>query len=277
MYSVPPVNFIYCSYKITVRFADQIGNKSDCRGTGFFVATDDGNVAFVTNRHVLDPKYKKLNVHDSMKLVELVILGKTRQGETFELFLDPSQIPVFPKNFEDDIACIINPQDISNSLNAVVFHHFGIEALANEHYVSEEIQPGEQVFYAGFPDPHDKLAQRPILRSGTIASDPKYSYSYTGIDEGERIAYEAFSSGGASGSPVWAAGRSFKGYPGSRTGAIVGINGGHIVEKFGAHSGISFFYKSSVLLEMLQSAGITANPSEPAQSPAPSSQPTTPH
>jgi hypothetical protein len=259
MYSVPPVNFIYCSYKISVSFADDLGNKRSCRGTGFFVATEDGRVAFVTNRHVLDPRYRKPDVHQSMKLIEHRILGKTRQGDTYELLVDPDQAPLFPEKIEDDIACIVDPTCKTPSPRVDVFYHLGIEALADEYFFSEGLYPGEQVFYAGFPDPHDKLAQRPILRSGTIASDPRHPYSNTGEDEGARVAYEAFSSGGASGSPVWAAARSFENYPGSRTGAVVGVNGGHIEGKFGAHSGISFFYKSSVLIDLLREGGLAAS------------------
>lgn len=262
MYSVPPVNFIYCSYKVTVNFGDDLGNKIPCRGTGFFVGTADGRLAFITNRHMLDPKYKKPESHESLRLIELKILGKSRQGDTYEMTSDPDQAPFFPENYEDDIACIIGPRCTSTSSKTgpEVFYHFGVEALADDYLFSEGLYPGEQVFYAGFPDPYDKLAQRPILRSGTIASDPRYPYSNTGEDEGARVAYEAFSSGGASGSPVWAAARSFKDYPGSRPGAIIGVNAGHIEGKFAAHSGISFFYKSSVVLQLLRNGGLITSP-----------------
>lgn len=193
-----------------------------------------------------------------MRLTENRILGKTRQGETYELIVDPNQEIVYPDNYEDDIACIINPKCNATNSNTEIFHHFGIEALATDYLFSEGLFPGEQVFYAGFPDPHDKLAQRPILRAGTIASDPRYPYSNTGSNEGARVAYEAFSSGGASGSPVWAAARSFQNYPGSRPGSVIGVNGGHIEAEFGAHSGISFFYKATTVLELLSKHGITS-------------------
>lgn len=260
MYAAPPINLIYCSYKVTSIFADELGNRRTCRGTGFFIGTKEGRLAFVTNRHVLDPQYKRTGVHVSMKLIELRILGKTKGGDTYEMLMSPRQTPLFPQNYQDDVACMVDP--LASPLSegtAEVFHHFGIEGLADESFFMESLHPGEQVFYAGFPDPHDKLAERPLLRSGTIASDPRYPYSNTGNDEGARIAYEAFSSGGASGSPVWAASRSFQGYPGSRRGAVIGVNAGHIEGQFGAHSGISFFYKSSVVLGMLGIGGLTTS------------------
>lgn len=255
MYIAPPTNFIYCSYKVTVTFADDLGNTPTCRGTGFFLAAGDSTV-FVTNRHVFDPTYKKKNFHESMRLVENRILGKSHQGQTYELIVDPSQSIFFPDNYEDDVACIVNPQCQSTKENTVVFYHFGVETLADEYLFSEGLHPGDRIFYAGFPDPYDKLAQRPILRSGTIASDPRYPYSNTGADEGARIVYEGFSSGGASGSPIWAAARGFAGAPGAREGTILGVNAGHIDQKFGAHSGISFFYKSTVILDVLRKHGL---------------------
>ena len=42
------------------------------------------------------------------------------------------------------------------------------------------IWPGDQVFFTGYPAVHDKLDQRPILRAGIIAYDPKYNYSKSG-------------------------------------------------------------------------------------------------
>lgn len=248
MYLAPPNNFIYCSYKVTVKFADDLGNSHLCRGTGFFLAAG-GSAVFVTNRHVLDPKYKKKNVQESMRLIEIRILGKTHQGETYELIVDSKQLALYPDSNEDDVACIINPQCQSTKETTEIFYHFGVEDLADEYLFSEGLHPGDQIFYAGFPDPYDKLAQRPLLRSGSIASDPRYAYSHSGADEGARIAYEGFSSGGASGSPIWAAAR---GAPNARNGSVIGVNAGHIDQKFGSHSGISFFYKSTVIHALLR-------------------------
>jgi hypothetical protein len=256
MYSVPPANFIYCSTRF--RFGSATTWETTSPAEVLASSSPRMNERSPSSRIAMS-LIQGTTSPTCMSLVEHRILGKTKQGDTYELLIDPGQAPLFPDKLEDDVACIVDPRCKSLSARADVFHHFGIEALADTCFFSENLYPGEQVFYAGFPDPHDKLAQRPILRSGTIASDPRHPYSNTGQDEGARVAYEAFSSGGASGSPVWAAARSFQNYPGSRTGAVVGVNGGHIEGKFGAHSGISFFYKSSVLLELLRKAGVVAN------------------
>ncbi len=92
---------------------------------------------------------------------------------------------------------------------------------------------------------------RPIMRTGTIASDPKFDYSWDKSSHGNCIAYEGFSSEGASGSPIFAPPRGMTGIPNSRHGYLIGINAGHIPEQYG-HSGISYFYKSTVILEIIE-------------------------
>lgn len=93
---------------------------------------------------------------------------------------------------------------------------------------------------------------------GTIASDPRLSYSYVpGAPDASRIAYEGFSTGGASGSPVFAIQRGFQ--TGGAISAsegfyrevkLIGINAGHFSDQVG-HSGISYFYKSSAILDLI--------------------------
>ncbi|WP_134940933.1 MULTISPECIES: hypothetical protein [Ralstonia solanacearum species complex] len=105
---------------------------------------------------------------------------------------------------------------------------------------------------------HDKKEKRPIFRSGTIASDPRYNYSFEDTVAGDCVAYEAFSYGGSSGGPVLAlqkglkpgAGISMTGY---RPARLVWINTGHLKEMAGSnrHSGMSYFYKSTALLELI--------------------------
>ena len=93
---------------------------------------------------------------------------------------------------------------------------------------------------------------------GTIASDPRMSYSYiTGAPISSRIAYEGFSTAGSSGSPVFAVQRGFRTGGGIsapsdffREVKLIGINAGHFEDQIG-HSGISFLYKSSVIHDII--------------------------
>ena len=114
--------------------------------------------------------------------------------------------------------------------------------------------PYDEVVFSGFPEQHDKLSNRPILRSGRISSDPKFDYSFSGKFEGEKVAYEAFSSEGASGSPVFAVPRGAKSIPESRNGFLIGVNAGHINDsnRPGTHSGISYFFKSTIIFRIIE-------------------------
>ena len=136
--------------------------------------------------------------------------------------------------------------------------HFGLEHLANQEIFENLLHPYDDVAFTGFPDQYDKLANRSILRSGKISSDPKFDYSWSGKFEGSCVAYEAFSSGGASGSPIFAPPRGLHTIPGSRNGYLVGVNAGHIPDhnRYGGHSGISYFYKSTVILDIILEAGL---------------------
>ena len=95
---------------------------------------------------------------------------------------------------------------------------------------------------------------------GTIASDPRLNYScYPGEPIASRIAYEGFSTGGASGSPVFAIQRGFLTGDGISAPAdfyrevkLIGINAGHFKDQDG-HSGISYLYKSSAIHDIIDS------------------------
>ena len=69
--------------------------------------------------------------------------------------------------------------------------------------------------------------------------------------QGQCIAYEGFSSEGASGSPVFAVPKGLRNIPNSRQGYLIGVNAGHISGQIG-HSGISYFYKSTVIMEIIK-------------------------
>ncbi len=101
-----------------------------------------------------------------------------------------------------------------------IFYHLALEDLADDVYV-KQLTPFDVVAFAGFPDEHDKLSERPLVRGGRIASDPRFEFSLQGKAAGHCIAYEAFSHGGASGSPVYAPAKGWVGKEGSRNGRLV--------------------------------------------------------
>ena len=110
--------------------------------------------------------------------------------------------------------------------------------------------------FPGYPPWYDRLSSRPILRTGTISSDPRFDYSHSGSYDGECIAYEAFSFGGSSGSPVFTLQKGPRpgegiSFPGFRDVMMIGINAGHLKGDHDTHSGISYLYKSSAILDII--------------------------
>lgn len=258
MYAPPPRQLLYLAYKLEVEFADSLENKKCGTGTAFLLGAGSRPI-LVTNRHVVDIGYSAPDSrYREYRLTKLVLHGRSADDSRYSVELDHSQSFCFPEARENDVACLIDFRAVKLPHEAFkLYHHNGVEGLATEEEFATTIWPGDQVFFTGYPAVHDKLDQRPILRAGIIASDPKYNYSSSGSYEGDRVAYEAMSSPGTSGSPVYAPARGIGGtHQFQRRDMIVGINAGHISAEFGAHSGMSYFIKSTVIRELLRAAGV---------------------
>ena len=155
----------------------------------------------------------------------------------------------------NDVACIKAPKVVGGmTVNSTIPYSM----LATENWISEKLSVCDTIAYPGFPKWYDRQNNTPIFRMGTIASDPRFNYSCSpGAPISSQIAYEGFSSGGASGSPVFAIQRGFK--TGGAISApddfyrevkLIGINAGHFEDQIG-HSGVSYFYKASVIHDII--------------------------
>lgn len=243
-------------------------------GTGFFVMDSARLPHLVTNRHVLELDYGEhasrfrgatlvaIEVRAfSWDQINLPPAQARRTPPTLRNYridaVDPSRLKL-PANYHEDVACISAAAMVDTSGDIakppIVWSR---DLLADDEWIATNLEVCDFVAFPGFPVWHDKLAGRPILRTGTIASDPRADYSHTPQHHGRRIAYEAFSSDGSSGSPVIAVQKadpsSSQNTPGAvRRPKVVGVNAGHLKAEGSGHSGISYFIKSSALLELLQ-------------------------
>lgn len=228
-------------------------------GTGFIINKDD-NLIFVTNRHVVEPGYSDPNYKDfSIETMCFEILGVAednsmpRELVTINI-LNWDEFKFHP-NSNNDVACLIG---IDTDKPAEISFSIPYELVASDDWISQKLSVCDSIAYPGFPVWYDKHNNTPIFRMGTIASDPRLDYSCRfGEPTASRIAYEGFSSNGASGSPVFSIQKGFK-----ATGALhptegfyrevklIGVNAGHFWGKNG-HSGISYMYKSSVILDII--------------------------
>jgi hypothetical protein len=234
-------------------------------GTAFFVTNKKGELCLVTNRHNVDRDYKEpTGKYKTFGLVQLIIDNRQNNPETglptkiVELNIRNLDQFRYSDIYENDIACLVGIQ-LNGEPQEIAFHiSYGL--IADTDKINTKLSVCDFVAYPGFPDWYDKLNNNPIVRTGTIASDPRFNYSNKKESIGECIAYEAFSFGGSSGSPIFAI---QKGFP--VRGAIqadenfyrpimlIGMNAGHLhVDGFDRqHSGISLMYKSSSILEII--------------------------
>lgn len=136
--------------------------------------------------------------------------------------------------------------------------------VASEQYWNV-LDVGEMAFFPGFPAWYDKSQRRPVMRSGAIMSDPQTDIKvFEGAprpgDGNRQMLFEAFSTDGNSGSPVYVAQRGlYLGPPLSYEGVyhpllFAGINAGHLDDAQRKHVGVSRMHKASVVLDVLRKA-----------------------
>lgn len=231
-------------------------------GTGFFIKKDD-ELFLITNRHVVEPwtADKELKRHT---ITEFLL-------ESFESF-DTSGLPCglatssilnwtdfrFHPNEANDIACLKNPKI---KMEATINVPIPFELLATTEWLNKKLVVCDTIAYPSYPAWYDKRNNTPIFRMGTIASDPRLDYSCNPDESlSALIAYEGFSSSGSSGSPVFATQRGFPIGDGLtapedffRELKVIGINAGHFLVNEKNHSGISYLYKSSAILDIINS------------------------
>jgi hypothetical protein len=251
-------DFLYTAKKVVAHWSDGT-TVAELRGTGFFIQKD-ANIFFITNRHVVEPGYSDAE-YKGFKMVDFSV----ESYETFDVSGLPSTLKSasvanwnefkFHPNEHNDVACLKDLKTVGGmTINAPV----PFSMIATDEWITQKLSVCDSIAYPGFPEWYDRQNNTPVFRMGTIASDPRMNYSYMpGAPVASRIAYEGFSTGGASGSPVFAIQRGFK--TGGAISAsedfyrevkLIGINAGHFLDQKG-HSGISYLYKSSTIHDII--------------------------
>lgn len=250
--------FLYSAKKITATWSN--GSKTVMlRGTGFFI-DKDSELILVTNRHVIEPGYSDIKYRDyQVSSIKFESIDFEGDGAT-SLKLTTASIQnwnkfVFHPNPHNDVACL---KDVCVDNAMAISFPIPYSMIATDEWLTQKLSVCDTLAYPGFPDWFDKQNNTPIFRMGTIASDPRLNYScFPGEPAASKIAYEGFSTGGASGSPVFAIQRGFQ--TGGAISApkdfyrevkLIGINAGHFKDQEG-HSGISYLYKSSAIHDVI--------------------------
>jgi hypothetical protein len=154
----------------------------------------------------------------------------------------------------------VNYSAQKNSMNILPQHFLSWTFLEGSQQYWPVLDVGEMTFFPGYPSWFDKTQRRPVMRSGVIMSDPQTDTRV--FDDGPRpgdgnhqMLFEAFSTDGNSGSPVYVAQRVplIEATTGTYHPLIfVGINAGHLENAEQKHVGVSRLHKGQVVLDVLR-------------------------
>ena len=273
------------------------GSPGTIFGTGFVVGFPQGDSRFglVTNRHLADAAWAEPQcAGTTLTSVIVEMWQSTNLKLTFEL-TDPTPFyhhdesidvavipfgPAFDANttlgtFYDKIENLIPDLNVDS---LVFTHAMSWEQLLRCEQLWEQLRPGEFVLFPGYPIWFDKSQTRPVFRSGVLASDPHTDYRrYEGdpntTDGNRQILFDAFSTSGNSGSPVFVAQRGLAPLQiNLKTGPdnslpqqaasmeftpyhqpfLIGVNAGHFDTHANDHAGLSRLFKLSAIMDVIR-------------------------
>lgn len=260
---------LYASVRLEINlYYPNSQNAPSAQASGFLYHDDASQrILLITCRHCVDDTYP--NPDSRGRRIETVRMWAHQApigdmyavpGEPYYSDLDPSCF-LFPADRSLDLAVypLHGTSRSGGSGGALYYIQTGLLASADD--VALRLAVGDHLMFPGFPEWFDKNGLRPVMRTGTIVSDPRSDYRYgdgeprpgDGI---EQIAYEAFSRSGDSGSPVFAVGKisydeNNLAEPVHRSLQMIGVNAGHF-ESGGQHSGVSRLQKSTALTALME-------------------------
>lgn len=266
-----PKDVVYSVARLQCKLSDGIGHGREISGTGFWVESGPGKIAFVTNRHNVDATIWAENPHD-LRLVEARIELRRRDAagrhQDDTVFVSLEGVPdCFKVHPTADCA-------ILTEIRGAIPAEFGIvtpmaqSMIADAAALSANARVMDLVSFIGFPGQSypwwDEGANRPIARLASIASDPDRSFVNAAIRTEDVTLVGGLSFSGSSGSPVFLHEKGIR-VSAPLTGGghvpaqVIGIMSGHLRDKepeaeLLRHSGLSYFTRSTSILELVRGA-----------------------
>ena len=249
---------LYTAYKLYCEYEKNSSDKIQTVGTCFVVESKYRHPCVITNIHLIIPSFSNKK-YVGYKLINARLVGKkdtdgfkgdAKVNQEIDL---RTELFVFPENELVDVSAC--PLIIKKEKYQVMEYHVPFNLIANEKFINE-LEICDFIPIPGFPEWHDREADRPIMRVGNITSDQRLNYKVKNKFMGDVILYDGFSYPGNSGSPVFSFQRGIKGTPqfpvsGFRELALIGINAGHYSTERGDHPGLSYFYRSTDFLKLI--------------------------
>jgi hypothetical protein len=179
--------FLYSAHKISLAF-DDYGTIKEGTGTCFFVEGPGDRLSLVTNRHVLQPSYEK-SERSHWKLARIRVTGFSPPNyERFECTIIIDKIR-FPSSLDEDVAlapviAVVDGDWAGH--RSLLIENIPASIIATDTDFSE-LFLADTLLFPGYPDWHDKLEGRPIMRRGALSSDPHHNYLGPGMKVGGRV------------------------------------------------------------------------------------------
>jgi hypothetical protein len=270
---------LYSALRLRVYMYESDGSNSNTvgSGTGFVMestlgirGTGQRGGYLVTNQHVLDPNFTKFTGRrvDRVEASGFVQAADTWEGRPTLLgnarpvkFTIESPQPQFADGGSDADIAIIDLETAGIPDGRPILNELSNFNVANIDDFNSRLHVGAQVLIPGYPSIDGVAAERPILVSGTIASDPREAAEIGPIKFEKNVLCHSFSWGGMSGSPVFAfvQKRSLTWgdveHGNSRELYLVGVNRGHFRVGGTNEGALTYFVKSSVLAKLLRDMG----------------------
>lgn len=268
---MPGINkeILHSVVRLRMVFVDDALNVKNVGATGFWLQTNQGNKIIVTNRHNLDAKLK-LGSATTFELKKFEVeLREHRDTQYFPgrnyFEVDLSDNPVRFMDL-DDCAIIANPQ-FDQTTDGYGYTLFREEDIADSDFFKDKLQVMDTVSFFGYPENwYDQKWVFPTSRTAFIASLPLLDFTHVDVITGRTCLVSGMSFGGNSGSPIMSHRKSFAPPDGKENAEyapakLIGIMSGHWwdeapVNGMFAHSGLSYFTKSTALLNLIRRLGL---------------------
>lgn len=271
MFYLPPSEFWYLTVaRLEMTFDDnRIGV-----GTGFFVY-DEKNYFLVTARHVVDSTYdpKTARTQAILSKIDISFQSAVNSGTPIastgyqrlrvsepDFLYDLNEVDVAVIKIPTTALPILTPSSVVRPCS------FHMSFLASNDELSSRYA-GEPIVFVGFPDnsPVNRVEgavfHYPVLRQGVFAYPPVHGIDVEGELGRNYGLIDSYAQSGFSGGPIvslqkgWADG-SWHPKEQHRPPKVVGLICGHYRSQRdrvdGGHSGLSFFARSTSILETIQ-------------------------
>jgi hypothetical protein len=250
---------VFTVSRIRTTFVNDIGNPPRMgSGTGVFLRGRSGKLAFVTNRHNVDPSMK-LGAGWALQDVDLLVRlheagAPVQETKWARLAMNRTRVLVADAG---DVAALADLESVGPLGN------FGYKALnvklATDESFARDTQIMDPISFIGYPglagQPWwDEKWETPIARTATIASDPAIPFTNSSVYASDVTLVAGLSFSGSSGSPVFT--HAKPGVVGAEPPMLVGIMSGHLLDDPSSshpmrHSGLSYYTRATSIAKVL--------------------------